>query len=68
MIVIKYQKEVGREKRKEQQMRSKRKIGKRRTGMNEVPNYMDACVKSVGEREKGDRATQLYISSLCVGF
>ena len=36
MRVIKYQKDVGREKRKEQQMGSKRKIGKSRTEMNEI--------------------------------
>ena len=49
MRVIKYQKEVGREKRKEQWMRSKRKKRKRRTGMNEVRDYMDACVRVWGK-------------------
>ena len=53
MRVIKYQKEVGREERKEQQMGSKRKIGKRRTGMNEVPDYMDACVRVWGKGGRG---------------
>ena len=45
MMVIKYQKEFGREERKEQRMRSKREIGNGRTGMNEVPDYNDACVR-----------------------
>ena len=34
-------------------MRSKRKIGKRRTGMNEVPVYMDACVRVWGKGRRG---------------
>ena len=52
-MVIKYQKEVGREKRKKQQTRSKREIGKRRTGMNEVLDYMDACVRVWGKGRRG---------------
>ena len=50
---LKYQKEVGREERKEQQIGSKREIGKRRTGMNEVPDYMDACVRVWGKERRG---------------
>ena len=57
MGVIKYQKEVGREERKEQRMRSKREIGKRRTGMNEVHNYMDACVRVWGKGRRGSWPT-----------
>ena len=34
-------------------MGSKRKIGKRRTGMNEVHVYTDACVRVWGKGKKG---------------
>ena len=43
-------------------------MGKRRTGMNEVSVYMNACVIVWKKREKGELATKLYISSLCIGF
>ena len=36
--------------------------------MNEVFVYMDACVRVWKERENGELATKLYISSLCIGF
>ena len=47
-----------------------REMGKRRTGMNEVSVYMDACVRVW---EKGGRESWLLnfkfdISSLCIGF
>ena len=29
---------------------------------------MNACVRVLGEREKGELATKLYISSLGIGF
>ena len=29
---------------------------------------MNACVRVLGEKEKGELATKLYISSLCIGF
>ena len=41
---------------------------KGRTGMNEVSVYMDVCVRVWKEREKGELATKLHISSLCIGF
>ena len=34
-------------------MGSKREIGKRRTGMNEVPEYMDACFRVWGKGRRG---------------
>ena len=40
-------------------------MGKRRTGMNEVSVYIDACVRVWG---KGQLATKLYISSLHILF
>ena len=43
-------------------------MGKRRTGMNEVSVYMNACVIVWKKRGKGELATKLYISSLCIGF
>ena len=46
---LKYHKEVGREERKEQRTGSKREIGKRRTGLNEVPVYIDTCVRVWGK-------------------
>ena len=33
-------------------MRSKREIGNGRTGMNEVPDYMDACVRVWGKERR----------------
>ena len=36
--------------------------------MNEVSVYMNACVRVWKKREKGELATKLYISSLCIGF
>ena len=45
-----------------------REMGKGRIGMNEVSVYMNACVRVWKEREKGEMATKLYISSLCIGF
>ena len=38
-------------------------MGKGRTGMNDVSVYTDACVRDWEEREKGELATKLYISS-----
>ena len=66
--VIKYQKEVWGEGEGGVAEGGDREMGKWRTGMNEVPDYMDACVRVWGEREKGELATKLYISSLCIGF
>ena len=63
---LKYQKEVGREERKEQQMRSIREIGKR-TGMNEVPDYMDACVRVCG-KERRERWPLNFTHLACVSY
>ena len=67
MRVIKYQKEVGREKRKEQRMGSKREIGMMRTGINEVPDYMDACVRVYG-KERRERWQLNFTYLACVSY
>ena len=47
-----------------------REMGKGRTEMNEVSvyNLYECLCQSVGEREKGELATKLYISSLGIRF
>ena len=53
--VIKYQKEVWREGEGGVAKGGDREMGKRRTGMNEVSVYMDACVRVWGKGRRGSR-------------